>query len=377
MDLDEEVLSGTAEFIEKFIQPKEREIEVEGLFVKDIFKEFGLHGFIAIPFPKEYGGLGMSFRLFVDVSRMLSVYSGTIAGVVGAHVLSAFSILIGGTEEQKQNYLTKLIKGELIGSFSLTEPMAGSDPASIETEARREGDDYVINGNKAFVTNAGLSDIFVVMAKTDKKRGARGISAFIIENSDQGLLVGRQEKKLAFPGLPNASLMLDNIRLEGDRLLGREGTGFLIAMKTLDIGRVITGAGALGLAERAFDEAVKYSKARKQFDKPLSSFQMVQSCIADMATWIEASKLLVMEAAEKKRNSGSEFSLYAAMAKYYASKVAVDVSRLAVQMFGGYGFIDDYIVARLYKEAKMYEIIEGTSEVQKIVISNHILRGVR
>ncbi|MCX6088141.1 MAG: acyl-CoA dehydrogenase family protein [Caldiserica bacterium] len=376
MDLDKEVLSGAVEFIEKYIQPREKEIEVEGLFVKDIFKELGYHGLIAIPFPKEYGGLGLSFRLFVDVSRLIAKHSGTISGVIGAHLLSAFSILIGGTEEQKQKYLTKLIKGELIGSLALTEPNAGSDPSSIETEAKKDGDYYILNGTKAFTTNAGLSDIYVIMAKTDRERGARGMSAFIVESTDENFKIGRQESKMALPGLPNASLFLNDVKLYRDRLVGKEGTGFAIAMKTLDIGRVTTGVGALGLSERALEEAVKYSKKRIQFGKPISSFEMIQSYIADMATEIEASKLLVMNAAEKKDQNDPKFSLYASMAKYYASKVAVDVSRLAVQMFGGYGWIEDYIVARLYKEAKMYEIIEGTSEIQKLVISNYILKEV-
>jgi len=377
MDLEKEVISGIVEFIDKYIQPREKEIEVEGLFVKEILKELGYHGFIAIPFPKEYGGLGLSFKLFIEVSRLIAKCSGTITGVIGAQVLSAFSILIGGTEEQKEKYLGRLIKGETIGSFALTEPNAGSDPSSIETKAKKESDYYILNGTKAFTTNAGLSDIYVIMAKTDKDRGARGISAFIVERDVEGFSVGRQEKKMALPGLPNASLFLNNVKIPDNKLMGREGTGFIIAMKTLDIGRVTTGVGAVGLSERAFEEAVRYSKTRVQFDKPISSFEMIQSYIADMATEIEASKLLVMNAAVKKDNNDKDFSFYASMAKYYASKTAVDVSRLAVQIFGGYGWIEDYLVARLYKEAKMYEIIEGTNEIQKLVISNHILKEVK
>ncbi len=377
MDLEKEVISGIVEFIDKYIQPREKEIEVEGLFVKEILKELGYHGFIAIPFPKEYGGLGLSFKLFIEVSRLIAKCSGTITGVIGAQVLSAFSILIGGTEEQKEKYLGRLIKGETIGSFALTEPNAGSDPSSIETKAKKESDYYILNGTKAFTTNAGLSDIYVIMAKTDKDRGARGISAFIVERDVEGFSVGRQENKMALPGLPNASLFLNNVKIPDNKLMGREGTGFIIAMKTLDIGRVTTGVGAVGLSERAFEEAVRYSKTRVQFDKPISSFEMIQSYIADMATEIEASKLLVMNAAVKKDNNDKDFSFYASMAKYYASKTAVDVSRLAVQIFGGYGWIEDYLVARLYKEAKMYEIIEGTNEIQKLVISNHILKEVK
>jgi len=377
MDLEKEVISGIVEFIDKYIQPREKEIEVEGLFVKEILKELGYHGFIAIPFPKEYGGLGLSFKLFIEVSRLIAKCSGTITGVIGAQVLSAFSILIGGTEEQKEKYLGRLIKGETIGSFALTEPNAGSDPSSIETKAKKESDYYILNGTKAFTTNAGLSDIYVIMAKTDRDRGARGISAFIVERDVEGFSVGRQEKKMALPGLPNASLFLNNVKIPDNKLMGREGTGFIIAMKTLDIGRVTTGVGAVGLSERAFEEAVRYSKTRVQFDKPISSFEMIQSYIADMATEIEASKLLVMNAAVKKDNNDKDFSFYASMAKYYASKTAVDVSRLAVQIFGGYGWIEDYLVARLYKEAKMYEIIEGTNEIQKLVISNHILKEVK
>jgi len=274
----------------------------------------------------------------------------------------------------KEKYLPDLIKGRLIGSFALTEQNAGSDPASIETEAIRDGNFYVLNGTKAFTTNAGLSDLYVIMAKTDKERGARGISAFIVEREDKNFVIGRQEKKMALPGLPNASLLLNGVRIPKERLLGREGMGFIIVKKVLDVGRIAAASAAVGLAKRALIESVRYSKQREQFGKPISAFEMIQSHIADMGTKVEAAELLTLKAAEAADQKQRDAAKIAAMAKYFAAQVAVDVSRLAVQIFGGYGFIQDYVVERLYKEAKMYEIIEGTNEIQKLIIANALLK---
>jgi len=376
VDIEKEVLSAVSEFSEKYIIPYEKEIEVEGKYVKEIFKEIGNHGFIAIPFPKEYGGLNLSFALYVKASEVFAYTSGTLSAVIGAHSLSTFSILIGGTEKQKKTYLPKMIKGELMGSFALTEQNAGSNPADIQTEATKDGEFYILNGTKVFTTNAGLSDVYVVMAKTDKGRGARGISAFIVEKDDEGFSVGRQEKKMAFPGLPNASLFFNNVRLPKERLLGRENLGFIIAMKTLDIGRISASVGATGLAKKAFTESVRYAKKRKQFGKPIATFEMIQNYIAEMGAAVTASELLVLKAAEMKDKGNRNLPKYAAIAKYFSAKTAVDVARMAVQIFGGYGFIEDYAVERLYREAKVYEIIEGTSEIQKLIIANSFIKEI-
>ena len=376
MDIEKEVLDAAKEFCNKYIMPFEEEIELKGEKVEEIFRELGNHGFIAVPFPKEFGGLGLPFYLYARTAEVLSYASGTMAGVLGAHSLSTFSILLGGTKEQKEKYLPKMIKGELIGSFALTEQNAGSNPADIRTEAKKEGDFYILNGTKVFTTNAGLSDVYVVMAKTDKDRGARGISAFIVEKGDKGFSVGRQEKKMALPGLPNASLFLNNVKLPKERLLGRENLGFVIAMKTLDLGRITASMGAIGLSKRARDEAVRYAKKREQFGKPISTFEMIQSYIADMETSISASELLALKAAKMKDKNSRELPKYAAMAKYASARTALFVAMTAVQIFGGYGFIEDYPVERLYREAKMYEIIEGTSEIQKLIIANSAIKEI-
>ncbi len=377
MNLEEEIINAAYDFGEKYIKPYEKDIELKGEFIKEIFSELGTHGFIALPFPKEYGGLNKSFTIYAKVAIILSQYSGTLAGVLGAHSLAAFAILLGGSEKQKEKYLPDLIKGVKIGSFALTEPNAGSDPSSIETEAFKEGDSYVLNGTKAFTTNAGLSDIYVVMAKTDKNRGARGISAFLMHKNDKNFIIGRQEKKMAFPGLPNASLLLNNVEIPEERLLGREGIGFIIAMRTLDIGRISAASAATGLAKHAFTKALRYSKQRKQFGKPICSFEIMQSYLAEMATKIRASELIVLDAARAADEKRKDLSKLAAMAKYFAADTAARVTRLAVQMFGGYGFIEDYVVEQLYREAKMYEIIEGTTEIQKIIIANSLIKELK
>ncbi len=318
--------------------------------------------------------MGQSFEFYAKVAEKIAYESGTLAAVLGAHSLSIFSILLGGTESQKEKYLPRMIRGELIGSFALTEQNAGSNPADIETKAVKDGDFYILDGTKVFTTNAGLSDVYVVMAKTDPARGARGISAFIVERGDTGFSVGRQENKMALPGLPNASLFLNNVRIPEDRLLGRENLGFIIAMKTLDLGRITASAGATGLARRALYEAVKYARRREQFGKSIASFEMIQSYIAEMGTAVESSELLFLKAAKLRDEKSRDLPKFAAIAKYYSATVAADIARKAVQIFGGYGFIEDYPVARLYREAKMYEIIEGTSEIQKLIIANSIIK---
>ncbi len=374
MEIEKEFVNAAVSFCEKFIKPYERKIEDEGLYINDILSEMGALGFFGISTPKEFGGLGLPLEVGVNVSLIISKYSGTIAGIIGAHQLAVLSIQIAGSKEQKEKYLSRFIKGTSIGAFALTEPEAGSDPSAIKTEAVLSNDAYIMNGTKAFITNTGLADIYVVMAKTDKGRGARGISAFIVEKSDVGFSFGRKEHKMALTYLSNASLSLNDVKIPKGRLLGREGTGFVTAMKTLEIGRIFTGASAVGLAERAFEEAVEYSKRRIQKGQPISNFQIIQSYIAEMKTKIEAAKLLVLQAAKLKDEESKEATLFSSMAKYYASETAVEVSRLAVQIFGGYGWVKDYVVERLYREAKMYEIIEGTNEIQKLIIASNLLR---
>ncbi|MGB9694710.1 MAG: acyl-CoA dehydrogenase family protein [Caldisericaceae bacterium] len=374
MEIEEEIRKAAINFCETFIKPHESEIEQSGLYIDEILKELGSLGYMGISIPKEFGGLGLPFEIGVNISIILSKYNGTIASILGASQLAALAIEIAGSTEQKETYLSELAKGKIIGSFALTEPEAGSDPSSIKTTAQKIDEGYILNGTKAFITNAGLASVYAVMAKTEPGAGARGISAFIINKSDTGFSVGRREHKMALDFLPNSALSFNDVVIPKNRLIGREGSGFITAMKVLEIGRIFTAAGAVGLSERALEEATIYSKRRMQGGQPIANFQMIQSYLADMATETEASKMLVINAARLKDKGDKKSQTYSSMAKYYSSKTAVDVARLAVQIFGGYGWVKDYVVERLYREAKMYEIVEGTSEIQKLIIANNLLK---
>jgi butyryl-CoA dehydrogenase len=279
-----------------------------------------------------------------------------------------------GTDDQKQKYLPILARGEKIGAFAATEPNAGSDLAAIETTAVLEGDEYVINGSKTFITSGSKAGILIVFAATDKSAGSKGISAFIVENEMPGFKVGSIFEKMGINASLTAELIFDNMKVPKENLLGQEGEGFKIALMTLDGGRIGIGAQAVGIAQAALDESVEYSKQREQFGRPLSKFQAIQWMIADMATKIEASRLLVLNAAFAK-DQGNRFSKEAAMAKLFASETAMDAALKAVQIHGGYGYTKEYLVERLFRDAKITEIYEGTSEVQRLVIASSLLKG--
>ncbi|MBU1615367.1 acyl-CoA dehydrogenase family protein, partial [bacterium] len=272
-----------------------------------------------------------------------------------------------------KKYLIPLSKGEVIGAFGLTEPNAGSDAANIQTTAVKNRDSYILNGTKIFITNAGEAQVYVILAKTQKDRGARGMSAFIVEKGTPGFTFGKNEKKMAFSALANRELIFRDCRIPAENILSKEGRGFRVAMQTLDLGRIGMGIGAIGLAQAAFKEAVKYSKERVQFGHPISNFQAIQFMLADMATEIEAARLLILKAAYLK-DQDRPFSHIGAMAKLYASEVAMKVVNKAVQIHGGYGYTKDYAVERYFREAKLFEIVEGTSEIQRGVIANAILK---
>jgi len=365
----------TKEVCKTLIEPKEKEIEESGLYIRDIISELGELGFLSIAFPKEYNGVNLSFEDAVKASIILSYYTSTISMIIGAHQLASLSIFLSNSNYLKEKYLKDLNKGRIIGAFSLTEPQAGSDPTQIKTTAVLDKDAYILNGTKAFVTNAGLADVIVVFAKTDPTAGARGISAFVVESKFDGVYIGRKEEKMALPYLPNATVTLKDVRVPKENILGRENIGFIIAMKTLEMGRVLTAAGSVGLMERALVESIKYSKSRIQGNSPISSYQIIQSYLAEIKTLLETSREIVLRAARAKDENSKDFPLYSSIAKYYATKSAVDVTRLSTQIFGGYGYIKGYTVERLYREAKMYEIVEGTNEIQKLIIANHILKG--
>ena len=304
----------------------------------------------------------------------LSRVCATTGVIVSAHTsLCAAPIYEFGTEEQKEKYLTPLAKGEKLGAFGLTEPNAGTDASAQQTTALLEEDGYLINGSKIFITNAGYADTYIVMAMTDKSKGIKGISAFIVEKDTPGFTIGKQEHKLGIRGSSTCELIFENCKIPKENLLGKEGQGFKIAMKTLDGGRIGIAAQALGIAQGALDETINYVKERKQFGKPISAFQNTQFKIADMSTRVEAARLLVYKAA-KAKDTQSTYSTEAAMAKLYASEAAMDITVKAVQLHGGYGYTREYPVERMMRDAKITEIYEGTSEVQRMVIAASVLK---
>lgn len=362
------------EMYEKFAQnevkPLAQEVDEEEKFPLETVKKLGRYGMMGIPFPKEYGGAGGDSLAYVMAVEELSKVCGTTGVVVSAHTsLCCSPIYEFGTESQKRKYLPKLLSGEYIGAFGLTEPGAGTDAAGQQTKAVLDGDHWVLNGTKIFITNVGHADIFIIFAMTDKSLGTRGISAFIVERTFEGFRVGKEEKKMGIRGSSTCELIMENCIVPKENLLGDINKGFKIAMKTLDGGRIGIAAQALGIGEGAIDEAVKYVKERKQFGKRISQFQNTQFKLADMRTRMQAAKWLVYAAAMKK-DSGEPYSEDAAMAKLFAAEAASEVTRQAVQLFGGYGYTREYPVERMMRDAKITEIYEGTSEVQRMVIAS-------
>lgn len=362
------------EIYEKFAQnevkPLAQEVDEEEKFPLETVKKLGRYGMMGIPFPKEYGGAGGDSLAYVMAVEELSKVCGTTGVVVSAHTsLCCSPIYEFGTESQKRKYLPKLLSGEYIGAFGLTEPGAGTDAAGQQTKAVLDGDHWVLNGTKIFITNAGHADIFIIFAMTDKSLGTRGISAFIVERTFEGFRVGKEEKKMGIRGSSTCELIMENCIVPKENILGDINKGFKIAMKTLDGGRIGIAAQALGIGEGAIDEAVKYVKERKQFGKRISQFQNTQFKLADMRTRMQAAKWLVYAAAMKK-DSGEPYSEDAAMAKLFAAEAASEVTRQAVQLFGGYGYTREYPVERMMRDAKITEIYEGTSEVQRMVIAS-------
>ncbi|WP_026476998.1 acyl-CoA dehydrogenase [Alkaliphilus transvaalensis] len=362
------------EFSDHEVKPLAEEIDEKEVFPIDTVRKLKECGFMGIPFPKAYGGAGADQLAYAMAVEALSKVCATTGVIVSAHTsLCAAPIFEFGTEEQKQKYLIPLAKGEKLGAFGLTEANAGTDASAQQTIAILEGDHYLINGSKIFITNAGYADIYIIMAMTDKSQGTRGISAFIVEADTEGFSVGKKEAKLGIKGSATCELILENCRIPKENLLGKEGKGFSIAMKTLDGGRIGIAAQALGIAQGALDETVAYVKERKQFGKPLSYFQNTQFQLADMDTKVEAARLLVYKAAFNK-TMGLPYSKEAAMAKLFASETAMEVTTKAVQLHGGYGYTREYPVERMMRDAKITEIYEGTSEVQRMVISAQLLK---
>lgn len=361
-------------FAEKEVKPLAELIDEKEMFPEETVKKLSRYGFLGIPFPKEWGGSGGDNLAYVMAVEELSKACATTGVVVSAHTsLGAHPIYEFGTKEQKEKYLIPMAKGEKLGAFGLTEPNAGTDASAQQTTAVLEGDHYILNGSKIFITNAGYADVYIIMAMTDKSQGTKGISAFIVEADTPGFSIGKKEAKLGIRGSSTCELIFENCKIPKENLLGKEGKGFGIAMKTLDGGRIGIAAQALGIAQGALDATISYVKERRQFGKPIAYFQNTQFQLADMGTKIEAARLLVYRAAYLK-DQGQPYSKEAAMAKLFASEVAMEVTIKAVQLHGGYGYTREYAVERMMRDAKITEIYEGTSEVQKMVISAHLLK---
>ena len=362
------------EFAEKEVKPLAAEIDELERFPMETVEKLGKIGVMGIPVPTQYGGAGGDNLMYSIAVEELSRCCATTGVVVSAHTsLCVAPILEHGTEEQKMKYLPNLASGKWIGAFGLTEPNAGTDAAMQQTMAVLDGDHYVLNGTKIFITNANYANVFVVFAMTDKSKGNKGISAFIVEKDFPGFSIGKKEKKLGIRGSATAELIFENCIVPKENLLGEEGKGFAIAMKTLDGGRVGIASQALGIAQGAMDETVKYTKERKQFGRSIAQFQNTQFRMAELETKVQASRLLVRSAAFKK-DQHVPFSADAAMAKLFAAETAMEVTTKAVQFHGGYGYTRDYPVERMMRDAKITEIYEGTSEVQRIVIAGKLFK---
>ena len=357
------------EFAEKEVKPLAAEIDEQERFPIETVKKMAPLGLFGIPLPVEYGGAGGDNIMYTIAVEELSRVCATTGVVLSAHTsLCLAPIFEHGTEEQKRKYLPKLASGEWLGAFGLTEPNAGTDASAQQTTAVLDGDEWVLNGNKIFITNAGHAHVYVIFAMTDKSLKNKGISAFIVEAGTPGFEVGKKELKMGIRGSATAELIFSDCRIPKGNLLGKVGGGFAIAMKTLDGGRIGIASQALGIAQGALDETVKYTMERKQFGKSLSQFQNTQFQMADLKTRVEASRLLVRSAAFKKDCKGP-YSADAAMAKLFAAETAMEVTTKAVQFHGGYGYTREYPVERMMRDAKITEIYEGTSEVQRMVIA--------
>lgn len=362
------------EFAEKEVKPLAAQVDEEEMFPMETVKKMAKLGLMGIPVPTQYGGAGGTNVMYGMAVEELSRVCATTGVILSAHTsLCCAPIMENGTEEQKQKYLPKLASGEWLGAFALTEPGAGTDAAGQQTTAVLDGDEWVLNGSKIFITNGSYANVFIIIAMTDKSLGTKGISAFIVEKDTPGFSIGKKEKKMGIRGSATTELIFQDCRIPKENLLGAQGKGFGIAMKTLDGGRIGIAAQALGIAQGAIDETVKYTKERKQFGRSISQFQNTQFQMADLETKTQAARLLV-RSAHSKKDKGLPYSVDAAMAKLFCAETAMEVTTKAVQFFGGYGYTREYPVERMMRDAKITEIYEGTSEVQRMVISGKLFK---
>jgi acyl-CoA dehydrogenase len=361
------------DFAQKEITPFIPKMEEEELYPLEIVRKMGEYGLMGIPIPERWGGVGGDFISYILAIHELSKVSATVGVILSVHTsLGTNPIYYFGTDEQKARFLPKLVTGEYIGAFALTEPGAGSDAAKMKTTAVKKGDKYILNGSKIFISNAGAADTYLTFAVTDPGKGSKGISAFIVEKGTPGFIIGKKEKKMGLHGSNTCELIFDQAEVPAENLLGEEGEGFKIAMGNLDVGRIGIATQALGIAEAALAYSVKYAKERIQFGKPIAANQGVAFKLANMATQVEAAKLLVYRAADM-RAQGIPCGKEASMAKKFASDTAMNAAVEAIQIYGGYGYTKEYPVERLFRDAKVTQIYEGTNEIQRVVIAKHLL----
>ena len=372
----EDIRRTVRDFAERRIVPVAGELERKGEFPMEIIREAASLGLLGVPYPEELGGTGLDALAYAITIEELSRASGSIGIIVSAHTsLGCNPVYLAGTDAQKEKYLRPMASGQVIGAYGLTEPGAGSDSRGTRTRAHRDGGEWVINGGKRFITNAGVAGTYIVTAVTDREQDSGKISAFIVEAETPGFSIGRMEEKMGLHASNTGELLFDDCRIPAENLLGAEGEGDKLFLKTLDGGRIGIASMALGLAQAAYEAASAYAKERRQFGRPIGEFQGVAFKIADMATTIDAARLMTYRAAWLK-DCGKPYTTEAAMAKLYASEVARDVTNDAVQVHGGYGYVTEYKVERYLRDAKLTEIGEGTSEIQRMVIARNLL-GLR
>jgi acyl-CoA dehydrogenase len=374
------ILLGAIErFVRERLIPREAEVAETDIIPDDILQDMRGMGLFGLTIPEEYGGLGLTMEEEVLVSMALCRASPVFRSIAGTNNgIGSQGIVIDGTEAQKKQYLPRLASGELIGSFALTEPGAGSDAGSLTTAARRDGEHYVLNGAKRYITNAPQAGVFTVMARTDpKSRDAAGVSAFIVERSTPGLNVGKPDRKMGQRGAHTADVVFDNARVPAANLIGgKEGMGFKTAMKVLDKARLNIAAVSVGAAQRLLDEALDYALDRKQFGQPIAEFQLVQAMLADSQAELYAARSMTLDAA-RKRDSGQSITLEAACCKLFASEMVGRVADRAVQIHGGAGYMQEYAVERLYRDVRLFRLFEGTSQIQQLVIARNLMRSRR
>lgn len=359
---------------EEKIKPVRAKYDEENEFPWEIVEVFKQTDLFAVLVPEEYDGFSGKVTDLSIVTEELSRVCGGIGLAFGATGLGLYPILISGSEEQKQKYLTQIANGEKLAAFALTEANAGSDAGAIETIADKDGDDYILNGTKQWITNGGEADIYTVFAMTNKSKGARGASCFIVEKGTEGFSFGKKEDKMGIRGSATRELIFENCRIPKENLVGKEGRGFMIAMKTFDKSRPMVGAQAIGIAQGAYEEAARYAKERRQFGKTISSFQGVQFNLADMATQIEAARALVMQTAKMIDSGAKKYAKESAMCKVFASDMAMKVTTDAVQILGGYGYMKEYPVEKMMRDAKITQIYEGTNQIQRSIIASNLLK---